>query len=487
MCCRGLRCSSSDRKPTPWVRSAFYPSIWGWAVLASLAVVILLVPSLAGQSSPPVEPIYLEPIEVFSSTGGDGLLGLTAALNSTHMAMGAPWRTLAGYRRAGAVEVTSAEGDYLFTLENPTLEIGALFGNALAIGEGALAVGASHADRTFIDSGVVYLYDLAGQLLAPPIENPGSSGFFGRELVLTVDDELVVAAVGSPGAVYRFDLSGFEVASAIANPDAAAFPIFATSLAVTPHGDLWTTGLSFPNPGGVVYRFAADGTLLARILFADVTELYVATVGDGEVLVGALVNGEGEVWRLDRKGKSVASYRGSTTRGFGRGLAQAGNWIAIGAPEATGGAVYLFDRAGTLKRTITPLEATTGAEFGRALGARGELLVIGAPATDINVIATATVHLLAPATLFCNRPIEDFDQVLLGTDGIDELTGGSGDDLIVLFDGDDSARGRQGDDCLLGGRGRDFLNGNRGFDHLDGGPGDQDRCRNGEVYENCEG
>ena len=264
------------------------------------------------------------------------------------------------------------------------------------------------------------------------------------------------------------------------------YPIFGTSLAVTAQGDLLTTGLSFPSPGGVVYRFSADGVLLARTLFAEATELHVAAVADGDVLVGALASGVGEVLRFDRKGRLSGRYWAPTTGALGRGLARIGDWIAVGSPRPEGGEVFLFDRAGTLQRTIRPLTATSGAEFGRVLGAHGQRLAIGAPATDINVIAVPTVHLLAPATELCNRPIEAYDQILLGTDGKDDLSGGPGDDLIVLFDGDDGARGRQGDDCILGGRGNDRLRGNQGIDHLDGGPGTGDRCATGEILENCE-
>ncbi len=441
---------------------------------------LLLAPSLDGQ------PIYLEAKEVSTPSAGDGLLGLTTALSSTHLAMGAPWRTIDGQRRAGAVEIADSAGTYLFTIDNPTPETASLFGNALAIDDGVLAIGASHADRTFGDSGVVYLYDLAGQQIAAPIENPGSSGFFGRELALTGDGELIVAAIGPPGALYRFDLAGVEVASQIANPDPAAFPIFGTALAVTPQGDVLTTGLSFPFPGGVVYRFSANGALLATTFFDDASELYVTSASEGDSLVCVVANGAGRVLRYNRAGRLVTSYATPSPEAFGRGLAQLSGMVAVGAPKAAGGTVFLFDDAGTLKRTITPLNAASGAEFGRTLAVHGQTLAIGAPATDTNVIAKPTIHLLVPATRLCNRPIEDYDQILLGTDGNDDLTGGPGDDLIVLFDGDDGARGRGGDDCLLGGRGRDRLRGNRGIDHLDGGPGDNDQCTTGEILENCE-
>ncbi|NVO26920.1 calcium-binding protein [Donghicola sp. C2-DW-16] len=54
-------------------------------------------------------------------------------------------------------------------------------------------------------------------------------------------------------------------------------------------------------------------------------------------------------------------------------------------------------------------------------------------------------------------------------DGDDDLTGGSGDDVMFLQDGDDRASGEAGDDILVGGDGKDTLSGGAGDDQLKGG------------------
>lgn len=74
-------------------------------------------------------------------------------------------------------------------------------------------------------------------------------------------------------------------------------------------------------------------------------------------------------------------------------------------------------------------------------------------------------------TVFCGRNIEDFDNVIDGTNGSDELEGTGASDLIRGFGGDDDIRGRNGNDCLVGGPGDDLITGGNGDDQLFGNDG----------------
>ncbi len=60
---------------------------------------------------------------------------------------------------------------------------------------------------------------------------------------------------------------------------------------------------------------------------------------------------------------------------------------------------------------------------------------------------------------------------VLGTNGVDKLTGGGEGDVIVAFGAGDRLRGRPGHDCLIGGTGADQLEGEEGDDRLTGGRG----------------
>lgn len=63
------------------------------------------------------------------------------------------------------------------------------------------------------------------------------------------------------------------------------------------------------------------------------------------------------------------------------------------------------------------------------------------------------------------------NDVLLGTDGANALSGGAGDDELQGRGGNDRLRGDAGNDSLFGGDGADVLNGGTGNDRLHGGNG----------------
>lgn len=65
-------------------------------------------------------------------------------------------------------------------------------------------------------------------------------------------------------------------------------------------------------------------------------------------------------------------------------------------------------------------------------------------------------------------------EVIVGTDGDDELEGTSGDDVICGLDGDDNIKGKGGHDTIHGDAGDDEIRGGAGNDSIYGGPGDDE-------------
>ena len=63
------------------------------------------------------------------------------------------------------------------------------------------------------------------------------------------------------------------------------------------------------------------------------------------------------------------------------------------------------------------------------------------------------------------------DNTLVGTAGVDSISGAAGNDILVGLSGIDSLSGGSGTDLLLGGDGNDALNGGTGNDILSGGRG----------------
>ena len=74
--------------------------------------------------------------------------------------------------------------------------------------------------------------------------------------------------------------------------------------------------------------------------------------------------------------------------------------------------------------------------------------------------------------LFCGRVIDDFDNVLFGTNVGEILRGTEDDDLIRGWGGDDTIYGKGGNDCLKGDDGNDMIWGGQGDDVLRGGAGE---------------
>ncbi|MCU9837767.1 hypothetical protein OEZ49_08310 [Ruegeria sp. WL0004] len=65
----------------------------------------------------------------------------------------------------------------------------------------------------------------------------------------------------------------------------------------------------------------------------------------------------------------------------------------------------------------------------------------------------------------------DTGSLLIGTSGLDRLTGGIGNDTVIALSSDDFAAGMAGDDDLRGEGGNDRLLGDEGNDRIDGGLG----------------
>lgn len=65
-----------------------------------------------------------------------------------------------------------------------------------------------------------------------------------------------------------------------------------------------------------------------------------------------------------------------------------------------------------------------------------------------------------------------FNDTLLGTDGVNFISGGAGNDVIDGRGGDDMLIGGAGDDTIFGGLGNDSILGDDGSDTIDGGAGD---------------
>ncbi|MGY5149022.1 MAG: MopE-related protein, partial [Candidatus Nitrosopumilus sp. bin_68KS] len=72
---------------------------------------------------------------------------------------------------------------------------------------------------------------------------------------------------------------------------------------------------------------------------------------------------------------------------------------------------------------------------------------------------------------FCGKDMDDFDNVIVGTNSNDKLKGTNDDDLILGLAGNDKIDGKKGNDCIYGGDGNDDIKGQHGMDEIHGGDG----------------
>lgn len=135
--------------------------------------------------------------------------GTDVAILGDRLAVGAPGKDKAGIADAGAVFVYSAtSGDWQMTLENPTPRAHDSFGNAVALSEQMIAVGAVDADVGAFDSGAAFLFtaDTGDLMRRAAHPQPSEEDHFGSVVALWGD----TLTVGAPGDDAAYVFMGVE-------------------------------------------------------------------------------------------------------------------------------------------------------------------------------------------------------------------------------------------------------------------------------------
>ncbi|NCC51056.1 MAG: hypothetical protein EOM20_07555 [Spartobacteria bacterium] len=207
------------------------------------------------------------PAPVASDYFGATLTGI----GDQRLAVGA-YNNDAGAINAGCVYVFDLNGGLVCTLTNPVPRAHARFGAALApAGTNKLLVGAPYdsPDGVF-GIGSAWLYDLDGTLLLTLTNpTPESSDYFGCSLADIGDEFVAVGAQGdntgatNTGCVYLFNYAG-ELVTTLTNPAANAYDYFGRSVACIGGAHLLAGASSAdPHNTGAAWIFSATGDLLA--------------------------------------------------------------------------------------------------------------------------------------------------------------------------------------------------------------------------------
>jgi len=139
-----------------------------------------------------------------------------------------------------------------------------------------------------------------------------------------------------------------------------------------------------PDPRAPLISFGASMVMVGDELLVgrpSVSGFFPLPPSENGAVFGFRRDGAGWV-----QGAVVRSADAKLGDGFGATLAADGSLLAVGAPHAAGGgAVYLFERAGSGWRQVARVAPPAGGEhdgFGQSLALSGDLLVVGAPGRD---------------------------------------------------------------------------------------------------------
>lgn len=300
------------------------------------------------------------------------------------------------------------------------------FGQAVAMTDDFLIVGAHREDTGGSNAGSVYVYRRSDQsyLRTLNASDSGSNHLFGWSLAAEGNQLLVGAPGNDSGAAYLFDLSNGAELQKLLPTDPSSGDQFGHSVALSSTHALvgaWLEDENDLNPSedsGAAYLFDT-GTFqqLHRLQAADTlpADQFGGSVAltDSFACVGALFDDHsgsadaGSVTIFDistgNEARTITADTPAEGDVFGTAMAAKGNLLVVGAPEAdaqgtSSGAAYLFEiSSGTQLADLTPSGGGGGHRLGTSV-AMAETIVAGAfraPASGLNDAGVAHTFSLA--------------------------------------------------------------------------------------------
>ncbi len=311
-----------------------------------------------------------------------------AIVDADHVLLGSP----SEFGTAGRAYLADLGGFFPIELADPAGDTpGVFFGRAVLAVNGALLVGAPGANK-------VVVFDLNGNPVREiPNPLPASSAGFGSALAsFDANSFLVTAPAGGGPLAHRMDLAGnvIQTYAPAGTGNGWGWDI------VEAGGRVCISAIDAPGPGGRVggvhvYN-AQTGALLNTIFAPDPT----ATQGqfglelasyNGALLASVAFNiPAGAVWLIDvDTGAELLRlfHPDGASGGFGRGLAQTGDLIAVGSfTSSQSGEVFLFSDAGGLVGRLASPNPEIDGFFGHTLAGSPLGLLVSAYQEDVNPV-----------------------------------------------------------------------------------------------------
>ncbi len=289
-------------------------------------------------------------------------VGYSVALNGDILVVGNPDGDVGGNTNQGAIYVYARVGTNWNMYQHLTVSDGTAydyFGSSVAIVGDTLLVGAYGKDiGTNYSQGAVYSFVIGGDLIERQKLNEPDSGHYFSFSVAVDGDTVVIGAPNFGGTgtafVYMRNGANWSLQQQLLASDRAPGDYFGSAVAIT--GDTIAVGASFDDVG--------------------------SHEGQGSVYI---FNRSGESWIQQQK--LSEGLFGAAYDSFGYSTSFDHDTLAIGAPNAGNGAVYVFVRNGTTWNYQQRLTASDGAVddfFGWYVDIDGDTLVVGAPYDDIS-------------------------------------------------------------------------------------------------------
>ena len=342
------------------------------------------------------------------------------------------------------------------TLEELTAQTatdGDRYGSAVSLDGELLVTGAPFADSEFVaGAGVGYVYGFDGESWSGETKLSADDGVDGDEFgnAVAIHDEVVVVGahrVGDAGFnsgaayVFRWDGATWQQEQKLTAKDASANDFFGAAVAID--GDVAAIGAFFDDcedaslDCGSVYVFRYNGANWIeeeKLVGSDTTtsDLFGAAIAlRGDVLLVGSPNADcdagancGAAYRFQHNGKDWVEEERLTASDaapfdlFGSSAALAGDVMALGAPgtecqsgSADCGAAYVFRQDGAVwqERKLRALDEHADDTFGESVTVADDVLVVGAGGDDCGGGALSC----GAAYVFRRDRTEWFEQVKL--------------------------------------------------------------------------
>ncbi|MEQ1748674.1 MAG: choice-of-anchor D domain-containing protein, partial [Prosthecobacter sp.] len=388
------------------------------------------------------------PTATLNSPGSsiDDRFGIGTAISGTRTVIGVP-RDKTGANNTGCVYVfdstSGTPGVPVFTINNPSPAADDNFGNAMAVQGDLVLVGVPYDDTGATNSGITYLYNLGSSTPTVPVLTltnpaPGANDLYGNSV--TLEGTLLIIAAPEDdtagvdtGSVYVYDLASATPttpAYVINNPSPSGDDSFGSTVGIS--GRRIVIAAVSDDPGGIVNAgsvYAYDlnsGTPtvpVAEIVnpqpAANDSFGYHAAISGTRIVVGALADdtlatdaGSAYIYDLTSGTPTVPIYTlpnptPVASDNFGHSVAIAGNWVTVGASNdgtaaAGSGSAYFYDLSSASPtvplQTLPNPNPSANDDYGLIMAMDGQRFVVSAPFDDMVSVDKGASYIFGPSS-----------------------------------------------------------------------------------------